>query len=102
MNYPSPCLKCYKKGNCPSGCIDWKIRYLYRQKAINLYAKKICRPPQPDKTKFHYFHPDELEQYLRTHPCEKCVIEKLCDTPCGVYLQWYDARMARARGRLGV
>ena len=102
MNYPSPCEKCYKARTCLTGCTDWKNQYLDRQKAINLYAKKVCRPPEPDNTKFHYLHPDEHRQYLRHSPCEKCAIKELCDTPCGVYLQWYDARMAWIRGRLGV
>ena len=100
MSYPSPCERCYKKQTCGQGCLDWKIRYLYRQKAINLYAKKVCRPPQPDNTKFRYLHPDERRIYLRHSPCEECAIKELCDTPCGVYLQWYDARMEWVRGRL--
>ena len=39
MNYPSPCDSC--ENPCNSGCADWRIRYLYRQKQINAYARKL-------------------------------------------------------------
>lgn len=102
MAYPDPCLTCPKAKTCCNGCLDWKIRYRYRQNAINLYAKKVCRPPQPDDKKFRYLHPDEHRAYLQSHPCKDCVIKELCDTPCGVYLKWYDARMEWVRGRLNL
>ena len=41
MAYPSPCDTC-KEANCKGvHCDRWRIRYLYRQKQINGYAKKI-------------------------------------------------------------
>lgn len=38
--YPSPCEKCKRKMCSGKTCEDWKIRYLYRQKQINAFAKK--------------------------------------------------------------
>lgn len=38
--YPSPCEKCKRKMCAGKTCEDWKIRYLYRQKQINAFAKK--------------------------------------------------------------
>lgn len=40
-NYPSPCEKCTAKICQGTRCEPWKIRYLYRQKQINAYARKI-------------------------------------------------------------
>lgn len=45
MNYPDPCLTCkYDNGgscNRYNKCHKWLIRYMYRQKQINAYAKKV-------------------------------------------------------------
>lgn len=38
--YPSPCETCKAKECKGKECIPWKIRYQYRQKQINAYAKK--------------------------------------------------------------
>ena len=40
LNYPSPCDKCKLKSCRGLECDPWRIRYLYRQKLINAYAKK--------------------------------------------------------------
>ena len=43
-DYPSPCEKCPRDGThtCTyKECKPWLIRYLYRQKQINAYAKKV-------------------------------------------------------------
>lgn len=40
MSYPSPCIKCTKATCQEKNCDAWRIRYLYRQKQINAYAKK--------------------------------------------------------------
>lgn len=43
-NYPMPCDHCDKNNHrlCNyRDCAPWKIRYLYRQKQINAYAKKV-------------------------------------------------------------
>lgn len=39
--YPSPCESCTKEYCREKNCEAWKIRYLYRQKQINAYAKKL-------------------------------------------------------------
>ena len=42
-NYPNPCDKCAlnDKGCNYKKCNAWLTRYLYRQKQINAYAKKV-------------------------------------------------------------
>ncbi len=43
-DYPSPCEKCPRDGTpkCHyTKCEPWLIRYRYRQKQINAYAKKV-------------------------------------------------------------
>ena len=98
MNYPSPCEKCHRDGTC-GGCLKWEIRYRYRQKQINAYAKgafavKIKTTPE---TKFCYSHPDEVRRWLKESPCTGCHANAFCDKACPVYLRWYDARMQIAR-----
>lgn len=39
--YPSPCETCTLTECKGVKCDPWRIRYLYRQKQINAYAKKI-------------------------------------------------------------
>lgn len=38
--YPSPCERCTREHCREKNCLAWKIRYLYRQKQINAFAKK--------------------------------------------------------------
>ena len=43
-DYPSPCEKCPKDGTSKckdKKCQPWLIRYRYKQKQINAYAKKV-------------------------------------------------------------
>ena len=40
-SYPSPCLRCTRERCREKECVPWKIRYLYRQKQINAYAKQL-------------------------------------------------------------
>ena len=101
-DYPSPCVGCDRP--CThTKCIDWLIRYRYRQKQINGYAKKVGQFVKTKKReKFLYRHPDEAKRYLKTSPCDGCRATDTCDTPCGPYLVWYDAQVALARKRVGV
>ena len=92
MSYPSPCERC-SVCSCTNGCVEWRIRYLYRQKQINAYARQICQPRPVEIKAFQYAHPDEYLNYLRHSPCEGCNVNNICDTPCAAYLQWWDARM---------
>ena len=50
MNYPRPCDTC-KKNRCVGyeRCKPWLTRYFYRQKLINLYAKKHLKPGKEEK-----------------------------------------------------
>lgn len=40
-NYPSPCDTCTQPKCKGVKCEPWRIRYMYRQKQINAYAKKV-------------------------------------------------------------
>lgn len=97
MTYPSPCETCTRDEYGCSGCNAWLTRYRYRQKRINAKARQIFRPAKVPATKLCYRHPDEARRYLLHSPCEGCILNKNCDTPCSAYLQWYDDRMALAR-----
>lgn len=99
--YPSPCDTCEKADNCKItyGCVDWQIRYRYRQKQINAYAKK--KKQEYFSEKFAYQHPNETRRFLETWPCEKCDKKEDCDIPCRTYLVWYDTRMAHVKRKIG-
>ena len=43
--------------------------------------------------KLLYVHPEVFRKYLQSGPCGRCSLEKLCETPCRSYWQWWDARM---------
>lgn len=42
-DYPNPCDTCEHDNKCNrwNKCERWKTRYLYKQKQINAYAKKV-------------------------------------------------------------
>lgn len=42
-NYPDPCKGCKRENSCNyyQKCQKWRTRYLYRQKQINAYAKRV-------------------------------------------------------------
>lgn len=100
QSYPSPCETCEKAESCKMGygCADWQIRYRYRQKQINAYARK--QREEYFQSRFVYQHPNEVRNYLRKWPCGECDRAEDCDIPCTKYLQWYDARMQVAKMKL--
>lgn len=100
-DYPNPCDTCEKSKKCP-GCIDWEIRYKYRQKLINAWAKKSVQPVLIQKQKFAYSHPDDVREFLRHSPCESCKAEKMCEIPCKTYWKWWDLRMDYFRRRFNL
>lgn len=101
-SYPNPCDTCSQCTNT-GGCEEWKIRYRYRQKQINAFAKNLAREYRNVKTqKFTYEHPDIIRQYLHDGPCAQCKAAESCETPCPAYWRWWDARMEWMKRRAGV
>ncbi|MBO4938885.1 MAG: hypothetical protein J6C98_07800 [Oscillospiraceae bacterium] len=102
MSYPDPCNVCTKARCVTNGCVDWRIRYLFRQKQINLYARKLLQGGSHKTGEaFRYEHPDIIRRYLKNGPCRGCNAEAVCDTPCPAYWRWWDEKMEEFRGRLG-
>ncbi len=53
-----PCDICTRTTSCAElECDRWRMWYLYRQRLINGYAKKLAATP---KTYWIYYHPDEI------------------------------------------
>ena len=101
MDYPSPCDTCRQSKDCSHPCDKWKIRYRYRQKQINAYAKGVrVKSRHLPGNKFCYSHPDDVRRWLKESPCTGCHANAFCDTACPVYLRWYDARMQIARRKV--
>lgn len=102
-DYPSPCLTC-STGNpdvCNGkACDRWKIRYRYRQKQINAYAKKMCGGfAYVKENVWGYMHPDEYKAYLLSDPCAGCLCSGWCDDPCLQYLAHFQAKMEYLKRR---
>ena len=83
--YPSPCIGCNAKYCVSNGkyCTPWKTRYLYRQKAINGYARK------------YQIQPTEAKD--AKDPCERCSSNEYCDTICPARAKWWDAQMEKLK-----
>ena len=92
MSYPSPCDTC-SRCTAPNGCTAWKIRYRYRQKQINAYARRLRIPDALDLPLLQLHHPEKYRQWLKQGPCRTCGAEPICDTACAAYRQWWDERM---------
>lgn len=92
MSYPNPCNTCAKVDTCQIkyGCQEWRIRYLYRQKQVNAYAKK------------HGILPTTVVELPTEDPCQKCSQNEFCDRICPARAAWWDVCMEKLRGRLGV
>ncbi len=50
---------------------------------------------------FRYEHPDIVREYHKKSPCDTCYAAGACDTPCSLYLAWYDCRMDAAKKKYG-
>lgn len=100
-NYPNPCDTCEECINS-HGCEKWKIRFLTVWKQIAAYPRRQAKKNQKSRNTFQYEHPDRIRYYLGKSPCEGCKQEKLCDTPCYKYLNWYNARMEVLRKKYGM
>ena len=100
--YPSPCDTCEKADSCALGygCEDWRIRYMYRQKQINIYARNLYSEKPSGQAFFCYEHPDEKRRYLAEGPCKRCTAAEMCSTPCPAYLRWWDARMQIIKAKM--
>lgn len=103
MNYPNPCYACEKadSSRCSGvSCGRWRMRYLCRQKQINAYARKIAGRVKVNTKAWVYMHPDEYKRYLATDPCEGCIAQQICDTPCEKRTAWWDANLEVVRRQL--
>ena len=84
--YPDPCIRC-NRASYDKGCMcdRWKTRYLYRQKAINGFAKKYQIKPTHGPEK---------------NPCERCSINDHCHEICKARVKWWDVQMEKLRKEL--
>ena len=98
--YPSPCLSCTVDELSCQGtrCERWLIRYRYRQKQINAYAKRLVEGTvSGSNSAWKYPHPDETQRFLANDPCQDCMCRSWCDGKCRVKDSWEKAK----RGEVG-
>lgn len=98
MSYPDPCDNCTKEW-CPQlACPDYRKRVNVIWKQFNGYPARVYRAQKNiTSKKFAYEHPDIIRRYLEEGPCGNCQRAGVCDTPCGAYWRWWDARMEWVR-----
>lgn len=102
--YPNPCDKC-DRVHCSNyrTCPEFLKYFRTIWKQIHGYAAHHYRNCKKAKSeKFTYEHPDIIRQYLEKGPCEHCQSEQICETPCGTYWNWWDARMEWLKRRWGI
>ena len=92
--YPNPCDRCTRASCKYQECQEYlkRVRTIWKQ--FNGYtARSYKAKSNMKREKFIYEHPDLIRRYLQEGPCKKCRTDDNCDTPCGAYLRWWDARM---------
>lgn len=82
-------VRCQRNPPCMQGECEWLAEYYVRQRWINARY--------PEEKEFTYFHPEEVERFLRQGPCTGCKVERVCDMPCPDYVRWWNLRMEMAR-----
>lgn len=105
-NYPSPCLTCERQQRCDRtvfymNCQEWQTWWRWWWKYFQQNLGKD-EPGSAKSSKFQYEHPDIIRKELEKNPCEGCLREEFCATPCYKYLAWWDARMHIFRKKVGL
>lgn len=100
-SYPSPCVTCTNRGGCPGvKCERWLIRYRYRQKQINLFAKRLVeKSAEENPNAWRYGHPDEVRDWINTDTCEKCMCRSWCNGNCKLRQKWRGMRTEKLERR---
>lgn len=89
-SYPNPCHSCEKQHCLFMKCDPWRIRYLYRQKQINAYARK------------HDIKPTSPERPVLINPCKRCPNANVCHDICKARAEYWDACLEGTRKRVGL
>lgn len=95
--YPSPCNKCPQKDRCKhyKKCQPWLARYLYRQKQINAFAKKVLPGLCDTEEK-------EQEQPKNQSPCLTCTRvkdpENCGNVNCKLWREWFIGKWDKING----
>ena len=97
MQRQRPCNAC-RKGQCPEmDCPAWQVWFLESWARVNHYAwAKRDELGREEPANFCY----ELPHMVKS-PCQGCMCEAWCDTPCSLRIKWWDARVGRLRKRGG-
>ncbi len=92
-----PCKLCRRRECKEMECGRWQAWFLESWAAVNRYAwAQMDEKGRQEPKRFVYGLPHEYKS-----PCEGCLCEGWCDTPCSLRLKWWDARMGRIRRRNG-
>ncbi|MBQ6852294.1 MAG: hypothetical protein IJO04_04615 [Oscillospiraceae bacterium] len=99
---PSPCLTCTKVSDpraCDNkNCKSWQAWFLERWALIHRFPRQQMeqaelKPVGVNVGGRHYAAPHQVQAYLRTDPCEKCVCPKdLCSSPCRMRRAWEETK----------
>ena len=88
-----PCKLCRRSDCEEMDCGRWQMWFLESWAAVNRYAwAQMDEKGRQEPKGFVYGLPHENKS-----PCEGCLCESWCDTPCSLRLKWWDARIGRYR-----
>ena len=100
--YPSPCLKCTRVADpaaCENkACVPWRQWFIHRWEGLRRQARQGMDGRQGKHLGVSvggrvYPHPIQVQDYLCTDPCEKCICPKdVCFEPCCQKRAWLEAK----------
>ena len=88
----SPCRQCQEAEQCESMCVEGYDWFLESWEGFNRYLWAVMDAQGRQQKKLRY----ELPHMVKS-PCEGCLCNRWCDTPCSQRLAWWDARVVRKR-----
>lgn len=88
-----PCKVCRLRDCQDMDCQRWQQWFLEGWGDVHRYAwEQMDRQGKRERSKFCYELP-----HLQRSPCDGCVCEGWCDTPCAKRLNWWDRRIHAKR-----
>lgn len=92
-----PCKTCRRCECEEMECGRWQVWFLESWAAVNRYAwAQMDEMGRQEPKGIPIALPHEIKS-----PCEGCLCQRWCDTPCSLRLKWWDARMGRIKRRNG-
>ena len=88
-----PCKTCRRRDCLEENCDRWQQWFLNSWEAVHRFAwEQMDERGKREAGHFRYELP-----HIQASPCDKCVCNAWCDTPCARRLNWWNDRVYAAR-----